>query len=80
MAALRVLGTSWCSDTVRARAFLDEHHIDYEWTDIDVDERGASEVESWHDGQRVVPTIVFDDGTMLSEPSNEELAAKLDIH
>ena len=79
MTVLRVLGTSWCSDCTRSRAFLDAHRITYEWTDIDLDERAAKEVESWHHGKRVVPTILFEDGSMMSEPSDEELAAKLDI-
>jgi glutaredoxin len=77
MAALRVLGTSWCSDCTRTRAFLDGHRIEYEWTDIELDDDAAREVESWHDGARVVPTLLFEDGSMMSEPSDEELATKL---
>ena len=79
MSTLRVLGTSWCPDCTRTRAFLDAHQIGYEWTDIELDDTAAREVESWHGGQRVVPTILFEDGSMMSEPSDEELAAKLEI-
>ncbi len=77
MAALRVLGTSWCSDCTRTRAFLDGHRIEYEWTDIQLDHDAAREVESWPAGARVVPTLLFEDGSMMSEPSDEELATKL---
>ncbi|MHB1088162.1 MAG: glutaredoxin family protein [Acidimicrobiales bacterium] len=79
MARLRVLGTTWCPDCTRTRALLDAHHVDYEWTDIEIDDVAAQEVEGWHNGNRVVPTVLFDDGSMMSEPSDEELAAKLGL-
>ena len=37
------------------------------------------QVERLNQGRRVVPTIVFTDGVVLTEPSNEELAAKLGL-
>ena len=36
-------------------------------------------VEQVNDGKRVIPVIVFGDGSTLVEPSNAELAAKLGI-
>lgn len=79
MASLRVLGTSWCPDCTRTRALLDAHHVEYEWTDIEADDEAASQVEALHNGHRVVPTVLFADGSMMSEPSDEELAAKLQL-
>lgn len=79
MAALRVLGTTWCSDCTRSKAFLSAHHVDFEWIDIELDEAGADEVASHNGGERIVPTIVFEDGTILVEPSDEELAGALGI-
>jgi thioredoxin reductase (NADPH) len=76
---LRVLGTSWCPDCTRTKAFLDTHQIDYEWTDIEHDPAAANEVEALHDGNRVVPTLLFEDGSVMSEPSDEELAAALGL-
>ncbi len=32
-----------------------------------------------NDGKNIIPTIVFPDGSHLSEPSNEELAKKLGL-
>lgn len=79
MTSLRVLGTSWCGDCARSKAFLQRHGVVFEWTDIELDDDAASEVEALNDGHRIVPTIIFPDGDVLVEPSDGELATKLDI-
>lgn len=79
MTSLRVLGTSWCGDCARSKAFLHHRGIAFEWVDIELDDAAASEVERLNDGHRIVPTIVFPDGDVLVEPSDDELAAKLGI-
>ena len=72
-------GTSWCYDTRRARAVFDKHQIAYKWIDIDRDPEGRKFVESVNKGMRSVPTIIFPDGSMLVEPSDDELAVKLGV-
>jgi glutaredoxin-like protein len=72
-------GTSWCGSSRRVRLLLDQHHLSYRWVDIDRDEKAAQYVESVNHGNRSVPTIVWPDGSMLVEPSNEALARKLGI-
>lgn len=72
-------GTNWCPDSRRARRLLDNNHIPYQWIDIDADPEGRSYVEKVNNGMRSVPTIVFPDGSMLVEPSNQTLAEKLGI-
>ena len=47
--------------------------------DIDEDEEGRNRVQALNDGQQIIPTIIFDDGSILVEPSNAELAARLGI-
>ncbi len=71
-----VYGTTWCGDTRRARAFLDEHHIVYKWIDIDKDAEARRYVEQVNNGFRSVPTIVFPDGSMLVEPSTRQMQTK----
>ena len=70
-------GTEWCGDCHRSRAFLDEKEVEYEFIDIDKDEKARECVEKINKGMRSVPTIVFKDGSVLVEPSNEELGNKL---
>jgi len=73
-----VYGTSWCGDCKRTRRFLDERNIAYSWIDIDTDLQARKFVEDTNHGFRSVPTIIFPDGSILVEPSNNQLANKLD--
>lgn len=74
-----VYGAPWCPDCKRSKAFLAAHRIDYRWVDIDQDSAGREYVERIQGGGRTIPTIVFDDGSYLLEPSDEELARRLGI-
>ena len=74
---LIVYGTSWCGDCHRTRRFLDQNAIPYEWIDADKDENGMRRVLEINHGMRSVPTVVFPDGSVLTEPSNGQLARKL---
>jgi glutaredoxin-like protein len=76
---IKMYGTAWCGDCHRSRAFLDEKGIKYEFIDIDKDEKAMKYVEGVNKGMRSVPTIVFEDGSILVEPNNEELGKKLGI-
>jgi mycoredoxin len=72
-----VYSTTWCSDCRRAKRVLDRMGARYRWIDVDEDEAAAERVVRINRGLRVVPTILFPDGTIMTEPSDAELAAKL---
>lgn len=76
---ITVYGTTWCPDCRRAKQFLGEHRLPYDWVDIEQDPEAMAYVEEINEGKRVVPTIVFPDGSLLIEPSNAELADKLGL-
>jgi mycoredoxin len=78
-AEIVVYGTTWCYDSRRARTVLDQNNIPYRWIDIDQDMEGRKFVEQVNNGFRSVPTIIFPDGSMLVEPSNTTLKAKLGL-
>lgn len=79
MDVIKVYGTTWCGDCNRAKAFMDEHNVDYEWTNVDEETEFVELVLQINNGQRRVPTIVFPDGSVLVEPSNADLAEKLTL-
>lgn len=80
MVSIKIIyGTEWCGDCKRSKKFLDEHNISYTWIDIDYDEKGKEKIKEFNDGKAKVPTIIFDDESILVEPSNFELADKLGI-
>ncbi len=76
---LTVYGATWCSDCKRAKKFLGEQRVHYNWVDIEQNPAGEAFVVQANKGKRIIPTIVFDDGGFLVEPSNAELAAKLGL-
>ena len=78
-AKLKVIGASWCPDCKRAKTFLGQHRIEFDWVDMETDPTAQAEVERINDGKRIIPTIIFPDGSILTEPSNDELAEKLGI-
>ena len=76
---IRLYGTDWCSDCKRSKKFLGEQRIRYEYINIEDDKQGQAFVQEAQQGGMSIPTIVFDDGSVLIEPSNAELAAKLGL-
>ena len=76
---IRVYGASWCPDCRRAKRFLGDQRISFEWHDIEVDPDEVRTVQERNDGNNIIPTIIFPDGSHLSEPSNEELAEKIGL-
>ena len=76
---ITVYGASWCPDCRRAKQFLASHRIAYEWIDLEEFPERTAEVESRNDGKRIIPTIVFPDGSFLAEPSNDELADRIGL-
>ncbi len=76
---ITVYGAYWCPDCRRSKQFLGEHQIPYNWVDIEQDPAGEQYVIEKNGGKRIIPTIVFGDGTALVEPSNAEIAAKLGL-
>ena len=79
MAQITVYGTSWCTDCKRSKRFLGDHKVRYAWVDVEQDDSGRAFVQKHNDGKTMVPTIVFDDGEVLAEPSNADLARKLGL-
>lgn len=76
---IKMYGTVWCSDCKRAKKFFGEQRVHYDFIDIDEDPQGLKVVEEVNDGKQIIPTIVFEDGSTLVEPSNAELAQKLGL-
>jgi thioredoxin reductase (NADPH) len=76
---ITVYGAPWCPDCRRSKSFLMDQRIPYRWVDIDADAEGRAFVERLQNGGRTIPTITFEDGSYLLEPSNAELADKLGL-
>ena len=76
---ITVYGAYWCPDCRRAKKFLGEQFVPFKWVDIEQDKDGERFVLEKNNGKRIIPTIVFDDGSFLVEPTNAEIARKLGL-
>ena len=76
---IRLYGADWCSDCKRSKKFLGEQRIQYQYINIEHDLDGQAFVQKVQNGGMSIPTIVFDDESVLVEPSNSQLAAKLGL-
>lgn len=76
---ITVYGAYWCPDCRRSKQFLGEHQIPYNWVNIEEDKTAEQTVIQLNNGKRIIPTIVFEDNSILVEPSNAALAAKLGL-
>lgn len=72
MAGIKVYGTDWCEETQHALGHLDDLGVDYQYINIDDDEKAAAWVRHQNDGKEKKPTIDIG-GIVLSEPSDSEL-------
>lgn len=76
---LTLYGADWCPDCRRAKKFLGEQRVHYRWVDLTDDDEAIRYVEEVNEGKRRIPTLRFDDGSVLANPSNAELAKKLGL-
>jgi len=76
---ITIYGASWCPDCRRAKKFLNEQRVSYNWVDIEQMPEAQQTVQDYNNGKQIIPTIVFGDGGILVEPTNAELAKKLGL-
>lgn len=77
---IKFYGTTWCPDCIRSKQYLDEKQAEYEFIDIATNPEAVAEVERINKGMQSIPTILFPDGEVLVEPSNEQLQKALDTN
>jgi mycoredoxin len=74
---LTMYTTTWCGYCTRLKAGLHREGIDYTEVNIELDDAAADLVMDVNGGNRTVPTLVFPDGTALTNPSLAEIKAQL---
>jgi len=74
---LTMYTTGWCGFCARLKAGLDHEGIAYDEVDIEQVPDAADVVTKVNGGNRTVPTVVFADGSALTNPSVREVKAKL---
>jgi mycoredoxin len=69
--------TPWCGYCQRLKGQLDREGIAYEIVDIEQVPEAAEIVASVNDGNQTVPTLVYSDGTSMTNPSLAAVKEKL---
>ena len=69
--------TSWCGYCNRLKTMLKASAISYDEVDIEQDNAAAKFVGSVNGGNHTVPTVKFADGSTLTNPTVNEIKAKL---
>ena len=76
-ARFTMYSTPWCGYCHRLRGQLDREGIAYDVVDIEQQPDAAAVVERVNGGNQTVPTLVFEDGTAMTNPSLAQVKAQL---
>jgi mycoredoxin len=76
-ASITMYSTQWCGYCRQLKTALKSAGIAYDEVDIEQDPAAAEFVGSVNGGNHVVPTLKFADGSTLTNPSVNQVKAKL---
>ena len=76
-ASVTMFTTTWCGYCVRLKRFLVREGIGYREVNIEEDPDAAEFVMAVNGGNRTVPTLLFADGSALTNPSIDQVKAQL---
>ncbi|WP_183096121.1 mycoredoxin [Nocardioides stalactiti] len=77
MSSFTMYTTPWCGYCHRLKGQLDREGITFEIVDIEQQPEAAAVVESANHGNQTVPTLVYPDGTAMTNPSVAQVKAHL---
>ena len=74
---LTIYSTQWCGYCHRLMKQLDREGVSYSVVDIEQEATAAEYVQSVNGGNMTVPTVVFPDGSALTNPSLAQVKSRL---
>lgn len=78
MSTVTVIGADRCADCVRSKRLLDRLGVPYSWVDLVTEPDRIEDVMRLNGGIPAIPVIMFQDGSHLTEPSDNALAHHLE--
>jgi mycoredoxin len=72
-----MFSTPWCGYCHRLKSQLDREGIAFDVVDIEQHPEAAQTVEQANGGNQTVPTLLFADGSTLTNPSVKQVKEKL---
>ena len=76
-AAFTFYTTRWCGYCHRLKRQLHREGMTFDEVDIDADPEAAAIVAGVNGGDRTVPTLLFEDGSALTNPSVADVKSQL---
>jgi mycoredoxin len=73
-----VYSTPWCGYCLRLKRQLDREGVRYNEVDIEKDPSAEKLVMQANGGNATVPTLIFDDGSTMTNPSLKQVLAKVE--
>lgn len=80
MSTFTMFTTPWCGYCHRLKGQLDREGISYEIVDIEQQPEAAEIVERANGGNQTVPTLLYPDGSTMTNPSVADVKAKLALN
>lgn len=77
VAVVTMYTTTWCGYCKRLKRMMQDDGISFVEIDIEQTPGTAEIVEKVNDGNRTVPTLVFTDGSAMTNPSLAKVKEKL---
>ncbi len=77
MAPLTIYSTTWCGYCTRLKAQMDRAGVPYEAVDIETQPEAEEIVRRANGGNATVPTLVFGDGSTLTNPTLAQVQDRL---
>ena len=77
MSSFTMYTTPWCGYCKRLKGQLGREDITFDEVDIEQVPEAADIVEKANGGNQTVPTLVYSDGTAMTNPSLAQIKAKL---
>jgi mycoredoxin len=69
--------SSWCSHAISVERYLERNQVAYRKVDIDDEPEARQALVRLNGGYASVPTLLFPDGSKLTEPTLAEIRKKL---
>lgn len=77
--SVTMYSTAWCGYCQRLKGQMTREGITWTEVDIEQDEQAAELVMAVNGGNQTVPTLLFPDGTLATNPSIGEVKARLGV-
>jgi thioredoxin reductase (NADPH) len=79
MQKLTLFGAGWCPNSLKAKVFLQENNIPFEYINVEVSKEATDQIADFLTGKPVVPTLVWE-GKAYPDPDEATLANLLGVN